>query len=81
MDLKIAHGAPKAGAHVTLSVGVATMVPETDMGPECLLAQADQALYAAKRLGRNRVASADIMLADIAALNGRKSRPSSPRSA
>ena len=81
MDLKIAHGAPKAGAHVTLSVGVATMVPETDMGPECLLAQADQALYAAKRLGRNRVASADTMLADIAALNDRKSRPSSPRSA
>jgi diguanylate cyclase (GGDEF)-like protein len=76
MDLKIAHGAPKAGAHVTLSVGVAAMVPEAEMGPEGLLSQADQALYAAKRLGRNRVTSADTMLSEIARLNGRKSRPS-----
>jgi diguanylate cyclase (GGDEF)-like protein len=81
IDLKIAHGAPKAGAHVTLSVGVATLVPGAEMGPDCLLAQADQALYAAKRLGRNRVTSADTMLGEIARLNGRKSGPSSRRSA
>jgi diguanylate cyclase (GGDEF)-like protein len=81
MDLKIAHGAPKAGAHVTLSVGVATIIPGADMEPEFLLAQADQALYAAKRLGRNRVTSADTMLSEIAKLSGPKSRPSSRRSA
>jgi len=81
MDLKIAHGAPKAGAHVTLSVGVATAVPDPEMEPDFLLSQADQALYAAKRLGRNRVTSADTMLADIAKLGGRRARPSSRRSA
>jgi diguanylate cyclase (GGDEF)-like protein len=72
MDLRIAHGAARAGAHVTLSVGVATQVPSLDIGPDCLLGQADQALYAAKRLGRNRVISSETMLAEIARLNGGK---------
>ena len=66
MGLKIAHGAPRAGVHVTLSVGVATQVPTLDVAPDSLLGQADQALYAAKRLGRNRVTSSDTMLADVA---------------
>ena len=66
MGLKIAHGAPRAGVHVTLSVGVATQVPTSDVTPDSLLGQADQALYAAKRLGRNRVTSSDTMLADVA---------------
>ena len=51
---------------VTLSVGVATQVPTLDVASDGLLGQADQALYAAKRLGRNRVTSADTMLADVA---------------
>ena len=72
MDLRIAHGAPAPAPHVTLSVGVATQVPGLDVGPDWLLGQADQALYAAKRLGRNRVISADTMLAEIARLNGGK---------
>jgi len=66
MELKIAHGAARAGRHVTLSVGVATQVPALDVAPDGLLGQADQALYAAKRLGRNRVTAADTMLADVA---------------
>src|ERR1700736_3290527 len=72
MDLRIAHGAARAGSHVTLSVGVATQVPSLDIGQDCLLGQADQALYAAKRLGRNRVISSETMLAEIARLNGGK---------
>jgi len=66
MDLKIAHGAARAGSHVTLSVGVATQVPGNESAPDGMLGLADQALYAAKRLGRNRVISADTMLADVA---------------
>lgn len=42
---------------VTLSVGVATL-PENGEAPEALLSKADQALYAAKRGGRNQVVMA-----------------------
>jgi len=65
MDLRLVHGDPAAGPWVTLSVGVAAQVPGNDVGPDWMLGRADQALYAAKRLGRNRVISADTMLADF----------------
>jgi diguanylate cyclase (GGDEF)-like protein/PAS domain S-box-containing protein len=69
MDLRISHGAPGAGDRVTLSVGVAIHVPgEGHDGPDRLLGLADQALYAAKRLGRNRVIRADRMLDEFAGL-------------
>lgn len=44
--------------HVTVSVGVA-LFPRDARGPEDLLRRADAALYAAKRAGRDRVASAE----------------------
>ncbi len=46
----------KAGRslHVTVSLGVAHRLPEMD-APEEMLRRADEALYAAKRAGRNRV--------------------------
>ena len=66
MALQIVHGADGAGSHVTLSVGVASHVPgETDGGPNGLLGAADQALYAAKRLGRNRVVCSERVLAEF----------------
>ncbi|QOG16260.1 MULTISPECIES: sensor domain-containing diguanylate cyclase [Bradyrhizobium] len=69
MALAIAHGANGAGDHVTLSVGVASHIPgEADGGPDRLLGAADEALYAAKRLGRNRVIGADRLLAEFAGL-------------
>ena len=44
---------------VTVSVGAAAAVPERDVGPETLLALADQLLYSAKSAGKNRIAVAE----------------------
>lgn len=41
--------------HVTVSVGVASLVPQAGMDRISLFATADKALYEAKRAGRNRV--------------------------
>jgi diguanylate cyclase (GGDEF)-like protein len=50
---------PNAGlsprAVVTVSVGVAVLPPETEMTADDILSHADQALYQAKRWGRNRI--------------------------
>jgi two-component system chemotaxis family response regulator WspR len=43
---------------VTMSIGVASVVPSASASFEELIQQADQALYAAKRGGRNRVVNA-----------------------
>lgn len=56
LALRIPHGAVGAGSCVTISMGVASVVPSAGITPDWLLAQADQALYAAKDAGRNRVA-------------------------
>jgi PleD family two-component response regulator len=69
MALAIVHGAAGGGDHVTLSVGVASHIPTgADGGPDRLLGAADEALYVAKRLGRNRVICAERVLAEFAAL-------------
>jgi diguanylate cyclase (GGDEF)-like protein len=52
---RFACGAP--GPQVTVSIGVAALERGTTQLTE-LIQQADQALYEAKSLGRNRVASA-----------------------
>lgn len=53
-ELRIAHAAAPSG-HVTISVGVAALVPCAREPAERLIEVADAALYAAKRRGRNAV--------------------------
>jgi diguanylate cyclase (GGDEF)-like protein len=53
--LRIPHGASPAAGVVTVSAGVATLTPTERGDPATLVAAADQALYEAKRRGRNRV--------------------------
>jgi diguanylate cyclase (GGDEF)-like protein len=54
-NLKLPHSASPVAPFVTVSVGVATATLESHSSPEELIAAADQALYGAKRSGRNRV--------------------------
>ncbi|WP_336486673.1 GGDEF domain-containing protein [Methylobacterium nigriterrae] len=54
VGLQIPH-APEVGGVVTVSIGVAHVVPGAQDTPEALFAEADTALYEAKRSGRNRV--------------------------
>lgn len=52
--LQIDHAKSTASQHVTLSMGIASQIPHVKSSPESLVAQADQALYQAKKLGRNQ---------------------------
>ncbi|MEM8828425.1 MAG: EAL domain-containing protein [Cyanobacteria bacterium P01_G01_bin.19] len=54
-NLKITHQNSLVDSILTLSMGVATTIPNAADDPELLLAAADLALYQAKGLGRDRV--------------------------
>ena len=55
--LRIEHAASNAADHVTISVGVSTMIPKHDGAIGDLIGMADIALYEAKTHGRNCVAA------------------------
>jgi len=57
----VIEGASRSAAKtITVSVGVATVVPDDRILPEDLLADADRSLYQAKRAGRDRVIQAPL---------------------
>lgn len=54
LSLEIPHARSQVSKYVTLSLGVAAMMPNPDNKLEDLINQADEALYQAKKLGRNQ---------------------------
>ena len=58
LSLQIEHSHSTVGPLVTISAGIATVLPQTETGLELLIREADIALYRAKRMGRNQVQSA-----------------------
>lgn len=57
-ELAIPHEASEASSKLTLSFGLATVVPGAGTLPETLVALADRALYRSKEEGRNRLSVA-----------------------
>jgi diguanylate cyclase (GGDEF)-like protein len=53
--LKIRHEHSVVAKHLTVSIGVASVLPGNASKPESLVAIADRALYRAKKLGRDRI--------------------------
>ncbi|MFL0248349.1 diguanylate cyclase domain-containing protein [Candidatus Clostridium stratigraminis] len=54
-ELNIEHKYSKAASHVTLTIGLCTMIPNEELTVKHITAFADKALYAAKQKGRNRI--------------------------
>lgn len=53
------HRASSVGKHVSISIGVAAIVPDVHIAPVQLIDRADTALYQAKEAGRHRVVVSD----------------------
>ncbi len=57
--LAIEHRSSNAAPYVTISIGVAVVVPNSAQPPDILVRRADEALYRAKAQGRDRVCGPD----------------------
>jgi diguanylate cyclase (GGDEF)-like protein/PAS domain S-box-containing protein len=54
-NLRIPHSQSSTGEFLTMSCGVASVIPNEGSSPESLVAVADEGLYEAKKQGRNRI--------------------------
>jgi diguanylate cyclase (GGDEF)-like protein len=52
--LQLPHRSSQASQYVTLSLGIATIVPPVNSNPSTIVTAADKALYKAKAVGRNQ---------------------------
>jgi diguanylate cyclase (GGDEF)-like protein len=57
--MQLPHGSSKASPYVTVSVGMASAIPDMNKPVEVLIDSADRALYRAKQEGRNRICIAE----------------------
>jgi two-component system, cell cycle response regulator len=55
VKLQIPHDLSQVNHHITMSLGVSSIIPNLNSNPELLIETADRALYEAKALGRDRV--------------------------
>ncbi len=60
-ELEITHAQSTVSQHVTLSLGVASIIPTYETEPSALILAADKALYQAKAEGRNRIISKQVL--------------------
>jgi len=51
----IPHAYSRVSPHITISIGVVSMIPQTGLNQNILVEMADKALYNAKKLGRNQI--------------------------
>ncbi|MBF0125023.1 MAG: GGDEF domain-containing protein, partial [Magnetococcales bacterium] len=58
--LTIPHAHSKAAPHVTLSLGMVTILPSREHTPDILVKSADELLYRSKMEGRNRLTCRDL---------------------
>ena len=58
--LHIPHEYSKTAKHITISMGVATVITNSNMTPDNLIKLSDDALYQSKQEGRNRITAAKV---------------------